>query len=74
MPPARAIATAICDSVTVSILALTIGMAMQIRGVRQVAVLTSVREYTWERLGTNSTSSNVKPGFGRIRNTIASSN
>jgi hypothetical protein len=33
---------------------------------KRVAVLTSPRDRTGERLGTSSTSSKVKPSFGRI--------
>ena len=66
MPPARAIATAIFHSVTVSMLALTIGISMVMWRDSCVAVLTSPRERTGERFGTNNTSSNVSPRSGRI--------
>jgi hypothetical protein len=60
MPPARAIAMASRDSVTVSIAADTIGIASSMRGVSRLAVDTSAGS-TDDSAGTNSTSSNVRP-------------
>ena len=57
IPPTWAIAIAIADSVTVSMLAETIGTATSIRRVKLDRVDTSRREATPERRGTMSTSS-----------------
>ena len=62
----RAIAIAIAASVTVSMLALRIGICNWIRAVKRVTVSTSWRETTGERLGTSSTSSKVRPFWERI--------
>src|SRR5437764_13873658 len=64
MPPWLAIATAMAASVTVSMLALTMGMPRVMCRERRVAVDTCLREATSERLGTSSTSSYVSP-WGR---------
>ena len=65
MPPARAIAMAISDSVTVSMAAETSGMLREIVRVKRLTVETS-RGCTAEYRGTRSTSSNVRPGLGRM--------
>jgi hypothetical protein len=57
IPPCPASAIAIADSVTVSMLADTIGTASSIPRVNGVRVETSRREATPERRGTSSTSS-----------------
>src|SRR5689334_21551813 len=59
MPPSRASAMAISDSVTVSMAALTIGMGSAMRREKRVTSCTS-RGCTSERRGTSSTSSNVR--------------
>src|SRR5919197_6077343 len=61
IPPWLAIATAMAASVTVSMLALTMGMPRVMCRERRVAVDTCRREGTSERLGTSSTSSYVSP-------------
>src|SRR3990172_4911555 len=65
-PPARAIVIAMADSVTVSMFALTMGMARAIWRVRRARVFTAVRLAMEERLGTSSTSSKVRPSASRI--------
>jgi hypothetical protein len=57
---------AMVASVTVSMLALTTGTRNRIVGVSQPEVSTSCREANGDRLGTNKTSSKVKPLVGRI--------
>ena len=57
MPPSRAMAIAISDSVTVSMLAETIGAAMRSRRVSRVETLTSDRELIPLRRGASRTSS-----------------
>src|SRR5690349_2810339 len=64
-PPSRAMAMAMGASVTVSILLLMMGMARVRWRVRGVLVVTAVRLATEERLGTSSTSSNVRPSESR---------
>ena len=66
MPPACARAMAMPVSVTVSMLALRIGMFSRMLAVSWVAVFTSWRELTGERLGVRSTSSNVNPFWVRM--------
>ena len=61
MPPFCAMAMAMRASVTVSMLALTMGTLSGIDAVNRVAVLTSPREANGDRLGTSSTSSKVRP-------------
>ena len=56
-PPARAIAIAISDSVTVSMFAETTGMASRSRRVSRVDTSTSEREPMPLRRGASSTSS-----------------
>ena len=62
MPPARAIAIAIRDSVTVSIAELTSGTFSRIRRVSWLEV-SAVAGTTSEAAGSNSTSSNVSPSM-----------
>ena len=57
MPPNVAMETAICTSVTVSMLAETTGIFNSISLVRKVEVSTSLRDLKEERLGTKRTSS-----------------
>src|SRR5437588_9386744 len=64
MPPSRAIAIAISDSVTVSIAAATSGMWSERRRVKRERVST-LRGCTLECRGTSSTSSNVSATVGR---------
>ena len=66
-PPARAMAMAISDSVTVSMLALMMGMARRRPGTRVVDRSTSARLAMRECRGTSSTSSKVRPGSLRMR-------
>ncbi len=65
IPPARAIAIAISDSVTVSMAAETSGMLSGMVRVKREWVLTS-RGWTVECRGTSSTSSKVSPTVGRM--------
>ncbi len=60
IPPSRAMAMAMRDSVTVSIAAERSGMARGMRRVRRVRTLVSLG-CTSERRGTRRTSSNVSP-------------
>jgi hypothetical protein len=64
--PARAIAIAISDSVTVSIAAETSGMLSEMPVVKREAVLTSFGCVTLWR-GASSTSSKVSAGSARTR-------
>jgi len=61
MPPARASAIAMVDSVTVSMFALTMGMFKRMFFVNCVRVLTSFLLCMGVRLGTKRTSSKLKP-------------
>ena len=61
IPPSRAISLAIRASVTVSMLALTIGIASVMPRHSCVRVSTCWRVLTPDRRGTSSTSSNVSP-------------
>src|SRR5215216_7258182 len=65
MPPIRAIAWAIADSVTVSIFDDITGIASVSRRLSWVRVFTAWRERMDERRGTSSTSSNVRAVSGR---------
>ncbi len=74
IPPARAIAIAIEDSVTVSIFALTKGMLIEIFRdnlvLRSVWLLLVISEY----LGTRRTSSKVKPSLNSNETLLRKSN
>lgn len=61
IPPSRAIATAMLDSVTVSMFAEIIGIFRAIFGVSFVEVIASRLDLIFEYLGTSKTSSNVYP-------------
>jgi hypothetical protein len=57
MPPCRAIAVAMWDSVTVSILAATTGICKRMLRDRLVEVSTCRRDFIEDRTGTSNTSS-----------------
>jgi hypothetical protein len=66
IPPARAMATAISLSVTVSILAETIGICRFNFDVSRVWVDSFLRDATSEYCGTSNTSSYVRATSGKI--------